>query len=407
MKFIKKDTNKLEITLLVILILLFFGIGFSRVASTIPSLLLIFFSFIYIYKSKVVAYNTFIKITGLYFLICLLSIFQESNYLEFIDKIKLKVFFIIIPVLLFSLKDLIIKHKEILTKTILAGAFFSVVFYLIVATLNFGEIGATAFTYIELFSISHINPIIYSLYINIVIIILYFQFPQLNKIIKHVLILFFGGFLLLSLSKFGIFIFVLIYCTILLLELKNNYKTGLKIIFFALLFFTLSIQIFSNNKIIAKRYKQFRGQIVHLENKNYKRSFPRLVILKSSITIAKENFLLGIGISNVKEKLQEEFVKEKYKKGLAYQLDAHNQFMQTQLGSGILGFLILLSLFLYLFYYSFKLKSILLFYTTTTIFLYSLIESIFESQMSVFIFLLFISFIIIIEENEKNKLKLQ
>lgn len=64
---------------------------------------------------------------------------------------------------------------------------------------------------------------------------------------------------------------------------------------------------------------------------------PRTLIWKSSFKILEENLLFGVGIGDVKSVLATEYEKMGEKEMAQFRMNAHNQYLETALESGIVG----------------------------------------------------------------------
>ena len=382
-----------------IIIFQLFSFPFHRVSSTIPSMLFILFSIIYLYKNNIAIFSVFkeslfLQLTTVYFLISLFGFFQEDQLSEFVNKGKLKIFFAIIPLMLFSVKDIIRHYYISIIKTIILSGIFSILFFIIIAVFRYSEFGTSAFLYLELVSISYINPIILSIVYNAIILFIYYTPIVKKQKNKHLLIILFGIFIIMLLSKAGIIIFLFSYLFILYDSFKSN-----KIVFIGVLaVFLLSIFFFlktQDGKIISTRINVFNYYLKNWNSTNYDKKFPRLAILQSSETIIKNNLLIGVGVSNTNDVLYKEFKRVGFNKGIKHNYNTHNQFLETLLASGLFGLLSLFAMFFYLLKQGFQQKNKLLIHFTLVIIAACLIESFFESQMSVFLFLLYSSIILI------------
>jgi O-antigen ligase len=70
----------------------------------------------------------------------------------------------------------------------------------------------------------------------------------------------------------------------------------------------------------------------------------RVWIWKSALSAIEKHPILGIGPSNVREKLHDEYIKRDMKAASSMKLNAHNQFLETWLGLGIFGLFTLLAM---------------------------------------------------------------
>ncbi|MCX6231078.1 MAG: O-antigen ligase family protein [Bacteroidetes bacterium] len=132
----------------------------------------------------------------------------------------------------------------------------------------------------------------------------------------------------------------------------------------------------------------------------------RIEIWKTSITLIKENFLIGVGTGDVKDAL----LKSYDEKGMTFaknkNLNAHSQYFQTFITLGIIGFLILLSLFIFPLIHAFKNRNFIYLFFLLIVAINIAVESMFENQAGVVFYTFFNSFLFLTGRQlaDKNKL---
>ena len=112
----------------------------------------------------------------------------------------------------------------------------------------------------------------------------------------------------------------------------------------------------------------------------------RKIAWEAAITKIKEKPLIGHGSGDVKDQLMSYYKENGYTGAYEKKMNAHNQFLQTTIGIGIVGLTSLLSLFGLLIYYARKNNDIVLGFFTLIFVLASLTESVFEVQAGVVFF---------------------
>lgn len=95
------------------------------------------------------------------------------------------------------------------------------------------------------------------------------------------------------------------------------------------------------------------GKILQKKVDYERKDDPRLTIWKSSFNIIEENILVGVGIGDVRTVLSEEFKRLGEESMAKERFNAHNQFIEVLLENGLIGFIIFISIFGYMFYISF------------------------------------------------------
>jgi O-antigen ligase len=95
------------------------------------------------------------------------------------------------------------------------------------------------------------------------------------------------------------------------------------------------------------------------QDDNERKKDPRLLIWKSALEVASKNFLLGVGIGDVRTELSDEYMRIGEKQMAKERFNAHNQFLEVLLEDGIIGSIIFISIFISMFYIAFSDKNLL------------------------------------------------
>jgi len=130
----------------------------------------------------------------------------------------------------------------------------------------------------------------------------------------------------------------------------------------------------------------------------------RMLSWDASFDIIKDNFLFGVGLPNAQKELNLTYKGKAYTFPLKQELNSHNQFLQITVECGILGTLMMLAMFFFLFKKSadvpFKEKVFIFVFTVLLLFNFS-----FESYFNRYVGLSFVSFfyclLISIKEQKK------
>ena len=136
------------------------------------------------------------------------------------------------------------------------------------------------------------------------------------------------------------------------------------------------------------------GRFVRNQDDYDRKEDPRLVIWKSALEIASKNFLLGVGIGDVREELSEEFLRIGEVQMAKDRFNAHNQFLEVLLENGIIGLIIFISIFVCMFYIAFSDKNLLYIIFILMTLMFFMFETVLYRLAGVSFFSLF-SFILI------------
>jgi O-antigen ligase len=137
------------------------------------------------------------------------------------------------------------------------------------------------------------------------------------------------------------------------------------------------------------------GNILFSEQANNKTDRdPRIIVWKSAVKISSENLLLGVGIGDVRAELVREYYRRGEVKMAIERLNAHNQFLEILLESGLVGIFIFFSIVLTMFSIAYFDRNILYGVFIIMIVLFFLFESVLYRLAGVTFFSLF-SFLLI------------
>ena len=115
----------------------------------------------------------------------------------------------------------------------------------------------------------------------------------------------------------------------------------------------------------------------------------RIVIWRNVFEIIKENPLLGVGPSNTQSKLNEKYSTDPLgKEALNNSFNAHNQYLQSYLELGLIGFLIIVSIYFNVFLTAFKSKNIFYISISILVITSSMTESLFQVYKGLVFFIL-------------------
>jgi O-antigen ligase len=130
----------------------------------------------------------------------------------------------------------------------------------------------------------------------------------------------------------------------------------------------------------------------------------RIPIWKSSIDVIKKNLILGVGAGDASHQLQKEYLHNGYTDAYYNNLNAHNQYLEVLVGTGLIGFLIFVSILFYLIKKMFTNKNLLFGMFIGNVLIFFLFESILNRLAGVTFFSLF-AFLLLHSEGNIAKLK--
>lgn len=243
------------------------------------------------------------------------------------------------------------------------------------------------------------------LYINIAYIVLIFI--PLFKSVKLLFSVLFFVFIFLSGTRMGFFIFSLTSLIFLLLNIKKFLNTkSLLILVFILIISTLSIKNsrYVNDKFfdtLSKIGFNTSSKVSEIGEKYHKISLRQILWSSATKSIkTAPNKFIGYGANGAVKKLNKLY-KEKGFNNIE-KMNSHNQYLTTMLNSGIIGVLILTSIFIFAIFHSYQLKSLSNLLIIIAIMMSFLTESMLERQKGVIVFAFFLT-LIMLENRTLNK----
>ncbi len=124
---------------------------------------------------------------------------------------------------------------------------------------------------------------------------------------------------------------------------KRKYFIGLVFLIGIITVFFFSFQIFDRFSNTVKSVEKTITSGISDKDKEDGNSV-RFWIWKSALTVIEEHPFWGIGPKNVKETLNKEYIRRGMDGASVLKLNAHNQYLETWLGVGVIGFISLLAM---------------------------------------------------------------
>jgi O-antigen ligase len=199
---------------------------------------------------------------------------------------------------------------------------------------------------------------------------------------------------------------ILVYFSLLLIYFITYYwkqKQFLKALLVPLLTLTIGITTVYNIPTLKSRFHRVLTSKTELEKHGRLNGLSgRMVIWKNASNVLKEHWVWGVSPSNVQHKLNEEYKKDVHaKEALTFNYNCHNQYLQTFIGIGIIGFILLMSIQVRTLLASIKSKKITLILISILLLISPLTEALMEINKGL---LFFVFFHLYIEYQSKNKI---
>ncbi|MDC0007148.1 O-antigen ligase family protein [Winogradskyella sp.] len=343
-----------------------------------------------------------------YFLLVLISLIYTNNLDRGIGYLTTTMPFIILPLIFSTIK---IERSELkqLFKGYIIWLFILILFSELTIIINILNNGDSLFllfrkdySYITLGEVIGIHPpyMVLLMSFPIFYIIEKFEKTGINKYLQiFILLVFF--FYIIHLSSRLPMVSVL-SISFLLIYKKLNQKIGIiKSIISLIAILILTSLILYNIRSTRYRFQELFG--MQYANGIYIKSAPLKIFQWTAGLKANNNLIVGNGMGDANNDITKSNYNEGLYKFVELKYNAHNQYIQTFVGIGILG---VLCLFFILYYFLVSNSSSYLSLTSKAFFVYLLVVFLTESYLERHHGLVFISFIVCLTFSKKNK-KLQ
>jgi O-antigen ligase len=162
---------------------------------------------------------------------------------------------------------------------------------------------------------------------------------SLSKSLKILLILLFTTFVFLLSSRAGILIMVLLFIYLTWLQIKSI-KIRILLLFLIPLIFAGAFRLTILNTRMKSEFSEIRDKFT-FENFDFKNIHFRTRAMYTAMMLIREHPLLGVGL-DARRELTEEYKRRGYNVEAEWRLNAHSQYLETQLTFGIPGTMILI-----------------------------------------------------------------
>ncbi len=288
------------------------------------------------------------------FIVYLIGMLYTDNQQEGWFSVQVKLSLIVFPIL-FATSDVsywTIRRVRLPLIAFVAGSFLSSLICLGMALQGYNSTGnSDLFYYINLSYFHH--PGYMAMYISFATAILISYLIQ-NKglwknrwrliILNLLLILYFSIFVVLLSSKAGIITLVLIFflSVSFIVFVQRKYKQGL------LLMVLISITLATILNVFPYSANRFNiaGNVMEqsdlIDESTTEGTVERILIWRYSIDLMNDNFFFGVGTGDVTDALVNLYQERDFIDASEKKLNAHNQYIQTFLALGLVGFIVLL-----------------------------------------------------------------
>jgi O-antigen ligase len=344
----------------------------------------------------------FILLCSFFFLTFISALFS-SNKQEALFSIEVKLTFIVFPYLFFCFQW----PMDILKRCVISfvsGCFFACL-YLIARAFLYTMKGQPEYFFYSLFS-DFIHASYFAMYLILAIVFVVMFYNTWFKTQKSVI---YSSYFFLSIfitsiflcsSKLGLISFFI--CIPLLLVYQ--FKASLNARKITILLLAIAGVIFISSKLFPSPFSRFNSlstaSLQTIDKTSFESTSVRILIWNESLSLIKNNFLFGTGVGDANDRLNESYKREGLTGAYAHRFNAHNQFFQTFIGLGIVGFALLLAMTFGLILKAFRYKNFLLFIFSLVITLNFMVESMLQTSAGVLFFAFFCCFFGLVNEKQ-------
>lgn len=385
------------------LLILAVSIPYHRISASIPTFVLFLtFTFLIVMnliRRKNIFWQNFKKETLLFLkipytrIILLFLLFYTIHYFIFPTEssisLSVKLLLLIYWIPLYELRKIINIKPAFILRAYTYGCFGFAVFTFYHSVFSFHKLGWDTFFFNNLLDHVKAIAITHSLYFNLAILFTAFHFHKLKssrwKALHLLLLLTFVLMVVLFGSIVGYLVLLIVGIAGISFLFKSYLKRSIAIIAAS----SILVLSFSFVPQLQEKLHQNAYQL-DISNRNYEKlGLQRKLVWQESVDLIKENWMWGVGVGNAMNSLKEEYHKIGYQRGTQQKFNAHNQFLETFLQTGIIGFILLVLLIFYCFVKAFQHRNIEYGLFLFVILIYMQVESLFETQMGMVAFAFF------------------
>lgn len=120
----------------------------------------------------------------------------------------------------------------------------------------------------------------------------------------------------------------------------------------------------------------------------------RPVLWKNAIAVISENTILGVGCGDLKDALKLQYEKSNFETGVKFNLNPHNQYLHTTVGTGVVGLILLIAMLFIPFFVAIKKKNWFIAACLSVFIMNTVTESVLEVQNGILLFTIVYSLLI-------------
>ena len=328
-----------------------------------------------------------------FFLIHTVTYFFSSNKTEALSAIEIKLSFLAFPILIFASNYSEIQIRKIVISFVSGCLIVSFIcifkaFY----SYIFNDINAFFYSDFSFF----MHPSYFAMYLifSLLIIILFYKTWLAHLAFLNVKMAFMSLVFLITIffcsSKMGLITALLVLpLTFFIILFNQGYKKTIVSFILGLL-----VSIFVAYHLFPKPFERLKmaftvtSNTQSIDKTDVESTAVRILIWNESLKLINENWLFGVTPGDANDQLLVSYQKEGLTGALSKRLNAHNQFLQTFIGTGLIGIALLCIMTFGALIFSFLKKNYILSLFCILIICNFMVESMLQAQAG-FIFFVF------------------
>jgi O-antigen ligase len=329
-----------------------------------------------------------------FLLLHVLSATFSDNKREALTSIEVKMSFLAFPYFLFLFRFSQVTIRNICVAFV-SGCFFALLACLARATYIYVMRGDNYFFYNDFSYWIHTGY--FSMYMLFALIIVQLAYPKwfkediYSKYIRRFFTVMFVVGIFLCASKIGFIALVVAGSILVLIKFRSflNAKTiGVSVAGLCILIFLLYKFVPGPFERLAVAFDTTTAK--NIDKSSGESTAVRILIWNECVDIIKTDFLLGVGSGDANDVLRARYEEKGLTGALEHNLNAHNQFFQTFIALGIIGFVMLLLITFGVMIYGFLRANVILGLFGIIIILNFLVESMLQTQAGNLFFVYFL-----------------
>lgn len=344
-----------------------------------------------------------------FFFIHALGYFFSVNKNGALNAIEIKLSFLAFPILIGASNYNELQIKKIVISFVSGCVLVSIIDIFRAFYLYFFQ-DFNAFFYTEFSYFMH--PSYFAMYLIFAQLIILLFYPKwlahlshLNIKIGFMSLVFLVAIFLCS-SKMGLMTaFLLLPLTFGIILYNNGYKKTIAGLLLALMIgIAIAYKLFPTPFERIKQAFKVTSSSETIDKTDAESTAVRILIWKESVKLIEDNFVFGATAGDANDKLVEAYEQEGLAGALRKKLNAHNQFLQTFIGTGIIGFMLLLFMTLGSLIYGFIKKNYILSLFSILMIFNFLVESMLQAQAGFIFFAFFFCILTQYNFHQLNKI---